>query len=117
MVLSSVQRFGTIGAVLSGSSVRKAVHLAELLQERLVRVDALRQRNLGRADVRGEGEHFRQRDVAADRMGVVNGELAELQRAAPVIERVRLALPKSSAIASVSALKVEPIRNTRWSGG
>jgi hypothetical protein len=57
----------------------------ELFQERLVRLDALRQRDLGCADVRGKGEHFRQRDRAADRMGVVNGELAELQRAASVI--------------------------------
>ena len=68
------------------------VHLAELLQERLVRLDALRQRDPRGADVGGEGEHFRQRDRAAERMGVVNRELAEMQRATRIIERVERGL-------------------------
>ena len=39
-VLSSPQRLGTSGSALSGSSVRKPVELAELLQEPLVVLDA-----------------------------------------------------------------------------
>ena len=68
--------FGQLGA--------QPVELAELLQERLVRLDALRQRHARGADVGRKGEHLRQRDGAAHRMRVADVEAAVAQRAARI---------------------------------
>ena len=53
--------------------------------------EALR-RNPRGTDVGGECEHFRQRDRAAQGMGVVNGEFAKMQRGAGIVHRVESGL-------------------------
>ena len=66
------------------------VELAHLAQERLVRLDALRQRDARRADVGGEGEDLLHVEEAALRLVVVNGELAVMQRPARIPQRVEI---------------------------
>ena len=67
------------------------------------------QRQSRRANVRGMGEHLRHRQHAMGGVKVVDGELSVAQAVARVHMRPRLTLPDSSAIATDSALKVEPI--------
>ena len=112
-VLSSPQRLRhqRLGAFRQLGA--QPVELAELAQERLVVLDAERQRHARGADVGRIGEDLRHREHAVLRVVVVDGELAVVQRrrAHRTIE-LSVILPESSAIASVSALKVEPISNT-----
>ena len=56
----------------------------------LARGNLAAERNARRADIGGEGEDLRQRDGTAERMGVVDRELAIAQRAARVIERIQV---------------------------
>ena len=76
-------------------------------------LDPEAQRHARGADIGGIGEDLRHREDAVLGVEIVDGELAVLQRAtAHRTTDLSVILPESSAIATVSALKVEPISNT-----
>ena len=67
----------------------QAVELAHLFQERLVLLDAERQRHARGADVGGIGEDLRHREEAVLRLVVVDGEAAVMQRMARIEARAQ----------------------------
>ena len=104
------QCFGTSGSALSGNSVRSRSSWPILLQEGLMALDADHQRQARGADVRGMREHFGHGQHAMRGVEIVNGEPPVTQGCRALDMRAAAStLPDSSAMASESALKVEPI--------
>ena len=72
-------------------------------------LDAEAERHARGADIGRIGEDLGHREHAILRVEIVDREFAVLQRMARVERRPQRDLAESSAIATVSALKVEPI--------
>ena len=112
MVLSSPQRFGTIGAALSGNSVRQPVELADLFQN--ARCASTPCPSATRAAPTFE-EKVNTSDSEIERpSGWVSwiAELAIAQSAARVVLRIERRLAGIQPSPASASWKVEPISNT-----